>query len=107
MTILRGTSRYIFCLSVLIFILQVAVANRPKQRERCNSFARESWQLPNRSLYKLKFVPSPSGILVSSHKVHGSPEASDQDAVFIASNFFTIYGISITSVRITGVMRSD
>ena len=42
--------------------------NRAKQEERCNSFLRESWQLPNRPLYKLKFVPSSSGILISGHE---------------------------------------
>ena len=43
-------------------------------------------------------------------KARGSGEASGEDAVFVAANFSTTYGghgISITSVRITGVMRSD
>ena len=43
-------------------------------------------------------------------KVHGSAEASGQDAVFVAAKFSATYGghgLSITSVRITGVMRSD
>jgi hypothetical protein len=37
-------------------------------------------------------------------------EASGEDAVFVAANYFATYGrngISITSVRISGVMRSD
>jgi hypothetical protein len=37
-------------------------------------------------------------------------EASGEDAVFVAADYFATYGhngISITSVRITGVMRSD
>ena len=43
-------------------------------------------------------------------KARGSGEASGGDAVFVAANYFATYGgrgISITSVRITGVMRSD
>jgi hypothetical protein len=43
-------------------------------------------------------------------RVHGSAEASGEDAVIVAANFFATYGghgLSITSARITGVMRSD
>jgi len=43
-------------------------------------------------------------------KMHGSGDASGEDAVFIGANYFATYGrqgISITSVRITGVLRSD
>ena len=43
-------------------------------------------------------------------RARGSGEASGEDAVFVAGNFSATYGghgISITSVRITGVMRSD
>ncbi len=43
-------------------------------------------------------------------RVHGSAEASGEDAVFVAANFFATYGghgLSITLARITGVMRSD
>ena len=39
-----------------------------KPKEWRNSFLRESWQLPNRALYELKFISSPSGILLSRHK---------------------------------------
>ena len=42
--------------------------NRAKQKERCHSFLRECWQLPRRALYKLKFISSPSGVLISWHK---------------------------------------
>ena len=43
-------------------------------------------------------------------KARGSSEASGKDAVFVGANFYATYGaqgLSITSVRITGVMRSD
>ena len=43
-------------------------------------------------------------------RVHGSAEASGKDAVFVPANYSATYGghgISIMSVRITGVMRSD
>ena len=43
-------------------------------------------------------------------RVHGSAEASGEDAVFVPANYSATYGghgLSIMSVRITGVMRSD
>ena len=43
-------------------------------------------------------------------KVHGSGDASGKDAVFVAGNYSATYaahGVSIVSVRITGVMHSD
>ena len=46
----------------------------------------------------------------SGTRVHGSAEASGKDAVFVPANYSATYGgqgISITSVRITNVMRSD
>src|SRR5207302_2588293 len=42
--------------------------DRAKQKGRCNSFLRESWQFPNRALYKLQYISSPSRILISRHK---------------------------------------
>src|SRR5439155_1828115 len=38
---------------------------RGKPKEWRNSFLREPWQFPNRALYELKFISSPSGILIS------------------------------------------
>ena len=43
-------------------------SRRAKPEEWCNSFLRESWQLPNCALYKLKFISSSSGILISGHE---------------------------------------
>jgi len=43
-------------------------------------------------------------------RTRGSGEASGEDAVFVGANFFATYGaggLSITSVRIKSVMRSD
>ena len=43
-------------------------------------------------------------------RVHGSAEASGEDAVIVAGKFFATYGgngLSITSARIIGIMRSD
>jgi hypothetical protein len=43
-------------------------------------------------------------------RARGSGDASGNDAVFVAAKFSSTYGgngISITSVSITGVMRSD
>ena len=110
MTILRGTNRYIFCLSVLIFILQAAVATGQNKKSGV-TVSYESLgtsriaRFTNSNSFPVRVEFSYKGT-----RVHGSGEASGEDAVFVAGNFFTTYGghgLSITSVRITGVMRSD
>ena len=110
MSIVRGTNRYIFCLSALILILQVAVATG-QNRKSGVTVSYESLgssrivRFTNSNSYPVRVEFSYQGT-----KVHGSSEASGQGAVFVGANFAATYGgdgLSITSVRITGVMRSD
>ena len=110
MTIRPETRRYIFCLSALILILQVAVATG-QNRKGGVTVSYESLgssriaRFTNSNTFPVRVEFSYQGT-----RVHGSAEASGQDAVFVAANFSATYGghgLSITSVRISGVMRSD
>jgi hypothetical protein len=110
MTILSGTRRYIFFVSVFILILQAAVVAR-QNRQSGVTVSYES--LGNSRIARFtnsNSFPVRVEFLYQGTKVHGSSEASGEDAVFVAANFSATYGgagLSITSVRITGVMRSD
>src|SRR5215468_2291211 len=110
MAILPRTGRYIFCLSLFILILQVAVVTG-QNRKSGVTVSYESLgssriaRFTNTNSFPVRVEFSYQGT-----KVHGSAEASGQDAVFVAANYSVTYGghgLSITSVRITGVMRSD
>ena len=105
-----GTRRYIFFLSVFILILQVAVATG-QNRKSGVTVSYESLgssriaRFTNSNTFPVRVEFSYQGT-----RVHGSAEASGQDAVFVAANFSATYGghgLSITSVKVTGVMRSD
>jgi len=105
-----GTRRYIFFLSVFILILQLAVATG-QNRKSGVTVSYESLgssriaRFTNSNTFPVRVEFSYQGT-----RVHGSAEASGQDAVFVAANFSATYGghgLSITSVKITGVMRSD
>ena len=105
-----GTRRYIFFLPVFILILQVAVATG-QNRKSGVTVSYESLgssriaRFTNSNTFPVRVEFSYQGT-----RVHGSAEASGQDAVFVAANFSATYGghgLSITSVKITGVMRSD
>jgi hypothetical protein len=110
MTIRSGAHRHIFILSVFILILQAAVV-MGETRKSGVTISYESLgssrvaRFTNSNSFPVRVEFSYQGT-----RVHGSAEASGQDAVFVAAKFSTIYGghgLSITSVRITGVMRSD
>src|SRR2546430_7988269 len=110
MTILAGTRRYFFFFSVLVLILQAAVA-AAENRKSGVTVSYESLgssrvtRFTNSNLYPVRVEFSYQGT-----RVHGAGEASGNDAVFIAAKFSSTYGghgLSITSIRITGVMRSD
>jgi len=105
-----GTRRNIFFLSVFILILQVAVATG-QNRKSGVTVSYESLgssriaRFTNSNTFPVRVEFSYQGT-----RVHGSAEASGQDAVFVAANFSATYGghgLSITSVKITGVMRAD
>ena len=110
MTILSRTRRYIFFLSILILILQAAVVAGQNQKSGV-TVSYESLgssriaRFTNSNSYPVRVEFSYQGT-----RARGSGEASGNDAVFVAAKFSSTYGghgISITSVRITGVMRSD
>src|SRR6266403_2575400 len=105
-----GTRRYIFFLSVFILILQVAVATG-QNRKSGVTVSYESLgssriaRFTNSNTFPVRVEFSYQGT-----RVHGSAEASGQDAVVVAGNFsatYGVHGLAITSVKITGVMRSD
>ena len=109
-TILLGTGRNIFFVSVLILILQVAVVAGQNQKGGVTVSYESSGRsrvarFTNSNSYPVRVEFSYQGT-----KVHGSGDASGEDAAFVAANYSATYGpqgISVTSVRITGVMRSD
>src|SRR5262249_59784267 len=110
MSILSGTRRYVSLLSVFILILPAAVIAGQNQKNGV-TISYESLgssrvaRFTNSNSFPVRVEFSYQGT-----RVHGSGEASGADAVFVAANFFTTYGghgLSITSVRITSVMRSD
>jgi hypothetical protein len=110
MTIRAGTRLYILCLSAFISILQVGVATAQNKTSGVTvSYERSGTsriaRFTNSNSYPVRVEFSYQGT-----KARGSGEASGQDAVFVAANFFATYGaqgLSITSVRIKNVMRSD
>ena len=110
MTILRKTGRSIFFLSVLILILHVPVVTGENKKAGItvsyeSSGSSRIARFTNSNSYPVRVEFSYQGT-----RARGSGEASGEDAVFVAANFFATYGahgISITSVRIKGVMRSD
>ena len=110
MTILQRTGRYIFFLFVFMLVLQVTdVTAQNKKGGVTVSYesagSSRVARFKNSNSYHVRVEFSYSGT-----KVHGSAEASGQDAVFVPANYSATYGghgISITSVRITRVMRSD
>jgi hypothetical protein len=110
MTIFSRTGRYIFLLSVCTLILQVAVVTGQNKKGGVTVSYESSGtsriaRFTNSNSYPVRVEFSYQGT-----KARGSGEASGQDAVFVGANFSATYGahgLSITSVRITGVMRSD
>jgi hypothetical protein len=110
MTILQRTGGYIFFVSVFTLLLQVAVVTGQNKKggvtvsyESLGSSRVARFRNSNSFHVRVEFS-------YSGTRVHGSAEASGKDAVFVPANYSATYGghgISITSVRITGVMRSD
>src|SRR6266480_1621340 len=110
MIILSRRCRYIFFLSILILILQAAVVAGQNQKSGV-TVSYESLgssriaRFTNSNSFHVRVEFSYQGT-----RVHGSSEASGQNAVFVPANYSVTYGghgLSITSVRIMGVMPSD
>jgi hypothetical protein len=110
MSIPAGTRRYIFFVSVFILILQMTLV----AAENGKSGVTVSYEslgssrvarFTNSNSYPVRVEFSYQGT-----RARGSGEASGNDAVFVAAKFSSTYGghgITVTSVRINGVMRSD
>jgi len=110
MAIFQRTGRYILFVSVFMLVLQVTAVTAQNKKAGVtvsyeSSGSSRVARFKNSNPYHVRVEFSYSGT-----KVHGSAEASGQDAVFVPANYSATYGgqgLSITSVRITGVMRSD
>ena len=110
MAIFQRTGRYIFLFSVLMLVLQVTVVAAQNGKGGVtvtyeSSGSSRVARFKNSNSYHVRVEFSYSGT-----KVHGSAEASGQDAVFVPANYSATYGghgISVTSVRINRVIRSD
>jgi hypothetical protein len=110
MAILQGTRRYIFFVSVFMLVFQVTAVTGQNQKGGVSVSYESSGssrvaRFKNSNSFHARVEFSYTGT-----RVHGSAEASGKDAVFVPANYSATYGghgLSITSVRITGVMRSD
>jgi hypothetical protein len=110
MTIRFTPARCILLLAIVAPILQVPVVTAQNQKSGVTVSYEQSGtsriaRFKNSNPYPVRVEFSYQGT-----KTRGSGEASGEDAVFVAANFFATYGargLSITSVRIKGVMRSD
>lgn len=110
MNIPAGRRRYVFFASVFMLILQMPLV-AGENRKSGVTISYESLgssrvaRFTNSNSYPVRVEFSYQGT-----RARGSGEASGNDAVFVAAKFSTTYGghgLSITSVRIAGVMRSD
>ena len=110
MTILQRAGRYIFFVSVFILVLQVTPVTGQNKKGGVtvsyeSSGSSRVARFKNSNSFHVRVEFSYNGT-----RVHGSAEASGQDAVFVPANYSATYGghgLSIMSVRITSVMRSD
>src|SRR5438552_15211095 len=108
MTILLGTRRYIFFLSVFILILQVAVVTGQNRKGGVTVSYETSGSSRIARFTNSNSFPVRVEFSYQGTKARGSGEASGQDAVFVDANFFATYGaggLSITSARITRAIR--
>jgi len=110
MSILHGKSRYVLFFAAFILGLQAAVVTGQNKKSGVTVSYEQSGssriaRFTNSNSYPVRVEFSYQGT-----KARGSGEASGHDAVFVAANFFATYGaqgLSITSVQIKTVMRSD
>src|SRR5437762_4263871 len=110
MTILLGTRRYIFFLSVFILILQVAVVTGQNRKGAVTVSYESSGSSRVARFTNSNSFPVRVEFSYSGTRLRGSGEACGEDAVFVAANYSATYGdhgSSMMSVRITGFMRSD
>jgi len=110
MTILPTKGRYIFFFAALLLMLQVVVGTGQNKKSGVTVSYEQSGssriaRFTNSNSYPVRVEFSYQGT-----RARGSGEASGEGSVFVAANFFATYGasgLSIASVRIKSVMRSD
>ena len=108
MTIFQRTGRYIFFVSVFMLVLQVAVVTG---QNKIGGVTVSSESLGSSRVARFKksnSFPVRVEFSYNGTRVHGSAEASGEDPVIVPGNYSSTYGghgLSITSVRITAVMR--
>src|SRR5438132_10573604 len=110
MTILSGTRRCVFFVSVFILILQMTLMAAENRKSGVTVSYESLGSSRVARFTNSNSLPVRVEFSYNGTRVHGSGEASGEDAVFVAANYSATYGghgISIMSVRITGVMRSD
>jgi hypothetical protein len=110
MTNRPATSRYIFHIAAFILLLQAAVGTGQSAKSGVTVSYQQSGtsriaRFKNSNPFHVRVEFSYQGT-----KARGSGEASGHDAVLVPANYFATYGAqghSITSVRITKVMRME
>jgi hypothetical protein len=110
MSILTGRRRSILFLSLSILISQLAFAAGQNKNDGVTVSYESSGtsriaRFKNSNSYQVRVEFSYQGT-----RVHGSGEASGADAVFVPANFSATYGgqgLSVTSVKITRIMKMD
>jgi hypothetical protein len=110
MTIRPVAARHILLLALLALILPVPVLTAQNSKNGVTVSYQQSGtsriaRFKNSNAFHVRVEFSYQGT-----KTRGSGEASGHDAVLVPANYFATYGaqgLSITSVRITSVMRSD
>src|SRR5258707_2218385 len=109
MTIVPRTGRYILFLSAFTLILQVAAVTGENKKGGVTVSYESSGSSRVARFTNSNSFPVRVEFSYQGTRARGSGEASGKDAVFVGANFFATHGgsgISLTSVRITGVMRS-
>lgn len=104
------TARHILLFAVVVLISQVPIVTGQSSKSGVTVSYEQSGtsriaRFKNSNSYPVRVEFSYQGT-----RTRGSGEASGEDAVFVGANFFATYGargLSITSVRIKSVMRSD
>ena len=110
MTIRFRMARFILLLAGIVLILQMPVVAGQSPKSGVTVSYQQSGTSRIARFKNSNSFPVRVEFSYQGTRTRGSGEASGQDAVFVAANFFATYGsqgLSITSVQIKNVMRSD
>ena len=110
MAILQRTGRYIVFVSVFMLVLQVTAATGQNRKGGVTVSYESSGSSRVARFKNSNSFPVRVEFSYNGTRVHGSAEASGKDAVIVPGNYSSTYGgngLSITSARIIGIMRSD